>query len=436
MRKRLMGVYLDNLKRAALVLALVVSCAPAFAQDAVPNAQSGPGLDAGELRKRLYVISQMIQTTRLDEAEQSIALLRTEAGQNPLIDGLEAFLTYRRHDFSGARDMVEKALKTPQPPTWWHTLDAMCMVAMGEEAAAKETLAKSQTADPKGSNDSLVSMVAAALHDFNQTPSVEGSLVLSFLDGQMGSRHAQLNVLDQGLHRFPKDPRLIVARLRLLGDAATDQKQLIAETDKAAADAPEDDVVQTVAGELYDKLGAFDKGLVVLQKAVKLNPKNYAAHMELGNAYRNAKKHQEALAEFEAVVAAQPPVSSAMLALAYGGVGTALSDLKRWQEAEAALQKGSELAPDSSVVLNNLAWLYATADPPIRNPDKAVELGLKAVSISRSRQPSVLDTLAEAYFSSGNKTKAVETEKRALLLAPNRSDLQDHLKKYEAMADK
>jgi tetratricopeptide (TPR) repeat protein len=274
--------------------------------------------------------------------------------------------------------------------------------------------------------------VAAALHDFQQTPSVEGAMTLAFLDRTMGSRRAELNVLDSALKKFPNDPRLIVARLNLLGDAATDPKVVIAEIDKGVLAAPTNDVVLCVAGELYDKLGAFDRGLIVLAKALQLNPKNYSAHLEYGNALEHEKKNTEALPEFEAIVSATPPVAPGMQALAYAGLGSTLTELKRWPEADQALQKGLALAPESSIVLNDLAWLYATAEAPVRNADKAVELASKAATITRNRQPTILDTLAEAYFAAGNREKAVETEKRAILLAPTRADLQEHLKKYEA----
>ena len=404
---------------------------PESAQAKPESIQDKPRMETGELRTRLYAISQMVQTGRLDEAEQGIDLLRNEAGSDALIDGMEAFLMYRRHDFPGARATVEKALKTTKPPTWWYVLDAMSMFAMGDETAAKDTLTKSTTEDPRGTSDGLVSMVAAALHDFQQTPSVEGAMTLAFLDRTMGSRRAELNVLDQALKKFPNDPRLIVSRMNLLGDAATDPKVVIAELDKAVAAAPTNDVVQCVAGELYDKLGAFDKGLVALQKAVQLNAQNYPAHLELGNALEHEKKYTDALPQFEAIISATPPVPSSMLALANAGLGATLTELKRWKEGEDALQKALTLAPESSVVLNNIAWLYAVADAPVRNPEKAVELATKAATITRSRQPTVLDTLAEAYFAAGNRDKAVETEKRAILLAPSRADLQDHLKKYQ-----
>jgi tetratricopeptide (TPR) repeat protein len=394
-------------------------------------AQAQDRMDIGQLRTRLYAISQMIQTGRLDEAEQGIDILRTEAGRAPLINGMEAFLLYRRHDFPAARILVEGALKSTEPPTWWHVLDAMCMFAMGDETLAKDTLTKTQTEDPRGTGESLISMGAAALHDFTQTPSVEGALTLAFLDRTLGSRRTELNVLDSALKKFPSDTRLIVARLNLLSDAATDPKVVLAETDKAVAQAPDSDTVQATAGALFARMGSFDKALPVLRKAVQLNPKNHAARLDLASALQHEKKNSEALQEFEVVLSGTPPASQDTLVQAYAGAGSVLTDLKRWKEADDSLQKGLALAPESSVLLNNLAWLYATADPPVRDPQKAIEFGTKAATLTRNRQPGILDTLAEAYFAAGNRDKAVEFERRALQLAPGREELKQHLAKYE-----
>ena len=63
-------------------------------------------------------------------------------------------------------------------------------------------------------------------------------------------------------------------------------------------------------------------------------------------------------------------------------------------------------------MLNNLAWLYLTAqDRQVRNLEKGMELALKSVELN----PTIdsLDTLAEAYFQSGDRIKALETIHKA-----------------------
>ena len=85
-------------------------------------------------------------------------------------------------------------------------------------------------------------------------------------------------------------------------------------------------------------------------------------------------------------------------------------------------------------MLNNLAWLYATAEDEIlRNPDKALSLAQRAAALDSS--PHVLDTLAEAYYVNGAYAKAVEAAQRALdKAAQNRAYFKEQLRKYEKAA--
>jgi Zn-dependent protease with chaperone function len=89
---------------------------------------------------------------------------------------------------------------------------------------------------------------------------------------------------------------------------------------------------------------------------------------------------------------------------------------ENYEETAAAYEKSLELKPDSPEVLNNLAWLYATAEKEgIRKPRKALELARKAADLSRSAH--ILDTLAEAYYVNGRRDKAVEAAEAALEIA-------------------
>ena len=70
------------------------------------------------------------------------------------------------------------------------------------------------------------------------------------------------------------------------------------------------------------------------------------------------------------------------------------------------------MRPDNDLVLNNLAWLYLTAqDRQLRNLERAMKLAQKSVEL----HPTIdnLDTLAEAYFQSGEIKKALEIIRKA-----------------------
>lgn len=94
-----------------------------------------------------------------------------------------------------------------------------------------------------------------------------------------------------------------------------------------------------------------------------------------------------------------------------------LLEKKEYREAKRLYQEVVRSNPDDAIALNNLAWLYATADDQaVRDKSMALTLALEAAR--RDPQPHVLDTLAEAYFVNGNSEKALEAIDVAMSLRP------------------
>lgn len=112
---------------------------------------------------------------------------------------------------------------------------------------------------------------------------------------------------------------------------------------------------------------------------------------------------------------------------AYGGV---LYEKGRYSEAETVLRSALMNDPENAMVLNNLAWLYATGPATFRNPDEALELALKAAELSQSAD--VLDTLAEAYYINGRYADALETIDEAISEGgPQQRHLLEQKDKFE-----
>lgn len=87
------------------------------------------------------------------------------------------------------------------------------------------------------------------------------------------------------------------------------------------------------------------------------------------------------------------------------------------KEAFFCLNKILEFAPDYDEGINNLAWLYATQkNPGYRNPEKALQLALRACKLTKFNRPGYLDTLAAAYAAVGEFSSAIETAEKALQL--------------------
>jgi hypothetical protein len=115
--------------------------------------------------------------------------------------------------------------------------------------------------------------------------------------------------------------------------------------------------------------------------------------------------------------------------------------LRHDQEAKLAYEHLLAYRPQDARTLNNLAWLYLTTkDPAVHNPERGLELAMRA--IHQQRAAVFLDTAAEAYFQTGNPEEAVKLEKEALLQTQRfvlfkrgpdlESTLSQQLQKFEA----
>ncbi len=104
---------------------------------------------------------------------------------------------------------------------------------------------------------------------------------------------------------------------------------------------------------------------------------------------------------------------------------------KNLRRAANAYERALQFEPDNTRALNNLAWLYATAErEKFYQPQKALALAKRAADLKQ--QPHILDTLAEAYFINGEYEKAIEIEKRALSKARgDTSYYQKQLKRFQ-----
>ena len=83
---------------------------------------------------------------------------------------------------------------------------------------------------------------------------------------------------------------------------------------------------------------------------------------------------------------------------------------------------------NNPVILNNLAWILATAGKPeLRNGEEAVRLARRAVKLTDSRLPLFIGTLAAAFAETGQFPRACETARvaRALALLTGQKDIAD-----------
>ena len=113
----------------------------------------------------------------------------------------------------------------------------------------------------------------------------------------------------------------------------------------------------------------------------------------------------------------------------FGNYLTAL--LGRGMLAEAELIARGEAESGRVGMMNFVAWHYATsADPTLRDGDKAMRLAQQAVAATDRKECRILDTLAAAHAEVGDFARAVRVQQEAIDLVPDEE--LEHRKQHES----
>ena len=116
-----------------------------------------------------------------------------------------------------------------------------------------------------------------------------------------------------------------------------------------------------------------ERGVAVLQKALKINRSSALAHNNLGNGLRNLKLFRKAIASYDKAIALKPDY-----AFAYNNRGNAFKDLGFPEEALKNCDKAILLNPQYSDAYNN----RGTALMDLRRPEDALKSYDKAIALN------------------------------------------------------
>jgi tetratricopeptide (TPR) repeat protein len=123
--------------------------------------------------------------------------------------------------------------------------------------------------------------------------------------------------------------------------------------------------------------------------------------MEVAAAYFKENDFNAAVSAYERILEIDPKNQEARYV-----VGHVYISAKQYAQAETMLLDLIEDYPEDFKLLNNLAWLYATAeDPTFRDGKKAVKIAQEAMLIAPNDH-HVWSTLSEAHYVCGDYEKA------------------------------
>ncbi len=134
---------------------------------------------------------------------------------------------------------------------------------------------------------------------------------------------------------------------------------------------------------------------------------------------------------FEQALALQPESRDARF-----GVGALYIQQGRYTEAIDVMETLKEEFPDDYTIINNLAWLYATAsDHSVRDGDRAVQLAQEALLL----QPNnfhVWSTLSEGHYVSGAYERAERAAQEAVRLSREAGADRERVMQYQQQLEK
>ena len=256
----------------------------------------------------------------------------------------------------------------------------------------------------------------------------------------LGVAQVRQGNVDEAIAHFQKalqiQPDDTQARLAL-GNALLQQGHVGDALDhfqKAVQVEPDNLEAQVALGSALLQLGQVGEAITYFRKALQIEPRNAEAQCDLGAALFRQGNVDDAIAHFQKALEINPGIAEAHLNL-----GSAFVKKGEVNEAIAHFQKALTIEPDNVEVLNDLAWLLATApQASLRNGNRAVELAQRADQVAGGESPIILSTLAAAYAEVGRFGDAQQSARKAVEQATAAGqqglvvELTRELKLYEA----
>lgn len=338
------------------------------------------------------------------------------------------------------KDLSEAAKLAPEDPKVLRDRGAAYLaVGRAEEALADFDAAIKIDPDDAASHDArgialgFLQRYADAREAFAQAaklaPTASGPLLQrARMSAIMGEFDAAVEDAEQALQIEPDNVDGLILKAQAL-TLAGKAEQALTDANRAVDMKPESDDVLRIWAMVIEKAGKTDHTIEGLRKMVEANPDDAISWLELGLLYAGKKDVPKAVDAFSAAIKLEPKREFAYHLRA----DTYLSKGMR-KKAIADYERALRFDDKNSGVLNNLAWLLATApEEELRDGDKSLHLATLACEITHYRQAHILSTLASAYAEQGDFAKAREWSQKSIEVAEDsmKEQLRKELASYE-----
>jgi tetratricopeptide (TPR) repeat protein len=244
---------------------------------------------------------------------------------------------------------------------------------------------------------------------------------------QQGNTDKALADIDRILEIKPGNAEFMRLRARLLAVQHKFDKA-VEELLKMHKANPNDSLTTLTLGLVYEMAKQHDKALAAFDEVLARNPDDMDALRGRAEVYETAKQYDKAVTAFDEVLARR---RDDLIALR--GRADALLNLGRRGDALAEYEKAYKLQPHDYGILNNFAWVLATApEDKLRDGRRALDMATEACKLTDYKADYILSTLAAACAETGDFASARKYAAQAVEVSPvdkDEPDRKDELKK-------
>ena len=210
--------------------------------------------------------------------------------------------------------------------------------------------------------------------------------VINLAYTENGQQWTETVSLNQLLEKFREQPALVAQFSQQMGIKSQAPEEIVegiyqqlydihrAHQEKNASSGPTTDEASTLFNRAMQqaKTGNYAGAIADWDRALRLQPNNYKAWLNRGNALVMLRQPQVAIESYEKALAIEPNIHDA-----WGNKGVALLNLKRFEEAIVALDRGINLKPDYHEAWDNRGMALrelGRIDEAIAAFDRAIEI--------------------------------------------------------------
>jgi tetratricopeptide (TPR) repeat protein len=174
-------------------------------------------------------------------------------------------------------------------------------------------------------------------------------------------------------------------------------------------------VLCALAGLTWHRNGIWTSRIALWSSEVERRPENFRAHANLGYAYNERGRFEDALREYTEALrrSAGRPQSQWLIA---SNVATALMNLERYREALPYVERAMELRPDDADPVFNMAILRMN----LGDPAQAEALALRTLQLN-AHHTMAMNLLAQVRLDARDTQGGIEWLERAIQANPDDS---------------